>query len=257
MIYFDTNVLHVIRASTGETGLTEDLRENIVLSPISAIEMLSKFRRDDGEKFFRSTQRLRSWLHSPCTILDWPGGAVAWALGVDRPDQSATSVGDALNACFQATSFEEYMGKFDTQISGLEQSRDAKKQRLATTTQRLVEEIRAGRYHLEDFPSNLLRGLATDLGLSPSAAVFDNALVKLSASFEFIMARLSAGTQDANDWFDAYQLVYLENDDLKFVTCDRGFECIRDSPQKKRINVVAQEIMQDPAKAQDYLEGLN
>jgi hypothetical protein len=56
-----------------------------------------------------------------------------------------------------------------------------------------------------------------------------------------------------NDLLDAEQLVYLGAPELRFLTCDRGFERVTKSEQARRIFVVAMADVSDARRLEALL----
>jgi hypothetical protein len=69
--YFDTNVIRYLRTGLN-APLAERLQPRILLSPISAIEVLSQIGDAvRGEEALQSIYRFRDWLPEQTMLLSW------------------------------------------------------------------------------------------------------------------------------------------------------------------------------------------
>ena len=71
--YFDTNVIRYLRTGL-DAPLSADLQSRIVVSPISAIEVLSQVADPIyGDDALQSIHRFRHWLGPQAVMFDWLG----------------------------------------------------------------------------------------------------------------------------------------------------------------------------------------
>ena len=108
-VYFDSDVFHRIAQIFHEKGLSADLRNRIVLSPITALEVLSTLTLQRADEMLQQIHSLRNWLNREHVgILPWPGTAIAlYGFGVPYDDGNFTErLARSLNVCLEAESAE-------------------------------------------------------------------------------------------------------------------------------------------------------
>ena len=91
-VYFDSDVFHRIAQIFHEKGLSADMRNRIVLSPITALEVLSTLTLQRADEMLQQIHSLRNWLNREHVgILPWPGTAIAlYGFGVPYDDGNFT-----------------------------------------------------------------------------------------------------------------------------------------------------------------------
>lgn len=94
--YFDTNVIRYLRTGLAE-ALPVEVRNRIVLSPLSAIEALAQIA-DGGDDALLSIHRFREWLPENPVILAWVEPFYArHVFDMDLEDNLFPTLSDALN----------------------------------------------------------------------------------------------------------------------------------------------------------------
>jgi hypothetical protein len=107
-------------------------------------------------------------------------------------------------------------------------------------------------------------GIADSVQADPNSRLLGEIVAVLSAYHEYEKSKLQTALDipeynplsltNQNDIIDAEQLVYLGDESLCFLTCDRGFrKRVKQSEQASRIITVAPEELLDPQKAEALL----
>lgn len=107
-VYFDTNVLRYLSVAFSETELQLELRRAIVLSPVSAIELMSQLCEQSAAQAFSAVQAMWNWLPPQVNLLDPPPIFVRMSVAGDddRGDDTFERMSAALDSCLHARSVE-------------------------------------------------------------------------------------------------------------------------------------------------------
>jgi hypothetical protein len=62
-VYFDTDVFHRIGRTFAHQGLAADLRERIILSPITFLEVLSHLTLNSNAAILAEIQAIHNWVN--------------------------------------------------------------------------------------------------------------------------------------------------------------------------------------------------
>ena len=223
-VYFDTDAWRVIGHALSADGLPASLRERVVLSPITVLELLSQLALSSkGERILREVQSVRNWVDpTHGEMLSWPNVAIAhFGFGVSLPtvlDNAATN----LNAVLNADSVAEVRAPASVLM-------DALKQVKVTTVgefRQLIELWRKGELTVDSFDEVWLAGVAKRVGVDPTQYKKEDVIAALSAYHEFERQKLLIAVKDpqykpenhANDLLDAEQLTYLADPRLHLLT---------------------------------------
>lgn len=254
MLYFDANVFHYLRDALAGRELPDDVRTKIVVSPVSALEVLSQLTVQDAEQVLASIHSMRTWLPERADILDWPDTFIAWVVFGDRLDDGFFErIREALDTCLQAESAEQ----LQEPAVALRDLLGRAKKRQAEVSQQFFEEYRKKPVGLPELQTAFTQGIAARVGARPGQRPQNEVVGALSAYFEYQnrILQKAAGNKNynflkhQNDALDAEQLVYLANPNLHLLTCDRGFHSVQESEQRRRIHIVGQGELTDPARA--------
>jgi hypothetical protein len=72
-VYFDSDVFHRIGATFSATGLASELRERILVSPITMLEVLSHLTLRRNDEILVHIQAVHNWLDPKrAGLLAWP-----------------------------------------------------------------------------------------------------------------------------------------------------------------------------------------
>lgn len=240
LVYLDTDAFHRIGQTFAIQGLAEELREKILLSPITFLEVLSHLTLTNRDAVLLHIQAVRNRLNPKhAGLLPWPDVAIARIafnkiLDDDFTDQAEKMINQCLSAD-SADDFRESAGKLKDVL-------DKMKDSTAKHFGRLVELHRKDPLVGEKFSEVWAYGIARRVKADPQSRPIQEIVAGLSAYHEFEEERLKVAASnpeykpDKNDLIDSEQLVYLGDPSLHFITCDGGYlKRIKRSAQAARI----------------------
>jgi hypothetical protein len=226
--------------------LNPELRERIVLSPISLLEVFSQLTIPKPAEVFSQIHAVLNWTNPDNTgLMVWPSEALfgIWTGERAKDDGFTKRMQSAYNACLAADSAEalqEDAGKLKDVL-------DKIKDQAAANFARLLESARDEPLNDERLSDAWLRGIASRIDVDPKSGKLKEIASRLSAYYEYEYAKLHLALshkdynalKHRNDVIDAEQLIYLSDESLCFLTCDTGFrELAKKSPQAARIVTV-------------------
>jgi hypothetical protein len=245
--------LRYFSSAFGDDELLPEIRESIVLSSISAVELLSQLCDSSATQAFDAVQALKNWLPDPVPILDLPpvfirvntigddeGGREAFAritnaLHMSLKARSAADLRDAskeLRTYLQKAKLSDAQSRADAVVAMRNDLRGLKRREMTD------EELREG------FRSSI----AKRAGAEPTHPSIANFVQRVEAYYQYETIRLQRAVENPslnllskkrqNDLFDAEQLLYLFADGLCFLTSDRGYSELLLLAQGKRIRIV-------------------
>jgi hypothetical protein len=259
-IYFDTDTFHNFAATFKKHSLPDELRELIVFSPMTMVEVFSHLAIGSAQEVHQQIQGLVNWVNAKhAVVLPWMDAAIARiAFGVAlKDDGHAKMLEQGLNVLLNCELSEvsatakarmeelslmktEYAGHFKTTVEYF---------RTIPLTQDAFTEI---------WLASIKRRSGLESNTKPSAEIVD----VLSAYHEFEYAKLKVAVENQdynfekhrNDLFDAEQLVYLGDTSLHFLAIDRGYRSkVLNSPLRSRIHEVSRERLSTPKNAEAVL----
>ena len=261
MLYFDANVFHYLRDALAGRKLPDDVRAKILLSPISAIEVLSQLTVQQAEKVLESLHTMRTWLPERAGLLDWPDTFIAMAVFAIRLDDGFFDrMQKALNICLVSDSVDALREDAQRLKQLVDQVKDGK----AKERQQFLEKYRTRTFSLSELKAAFAQVATARAHAKPGQRSEEEIVGALSAHFEYenrILWKAAANKgynflSHKNDILDSEQLVYLADPKLHFLTCDTGFRSVEDSEQKARIHVVKPDELTDAEKATAVLTRL-
>jgi hypothetical protein len=259
-VYFDTVSFREIGKALRDTGLPDNLRDGITVSPLSVFEVLSQLTVVKADDVLQEIQAIHNWVNSKgAGLLPWPDHALA-VVGFGMPvkdDDFTSNMETAFNVCLNATSaasLQEEAGK-------LKDAMDALKSKTAQDFARLLDAAKKESPVGDWFSEAWFQGIAKRAKADPNTKTADELAKTFSACHEFERVKLEIALQSKgynaekhqNDLLDAEQLTYLGCPELCFLTCDKGFARVKNSPQAQRIKIVAPAELGDPVKVEAVL----
>jgi len=260
LVYFDTDCFHHFAATFQNCALANDLRDKILFSPVTMMEVFSHLARNWGNKVHKQIQGLHNWVvPDHALVLPWMDAATSQiGFGVKPEDDGYTKRLQAdLNAC--ATS--ELPGLLDV-AKGRDAELQQVKQTYAGHFQDTVQFFRTTPLTEDAFTKVWLNGLAQRSAVPPNTRPAAEVVAALSALHEFEFSKLKVAIHNKsynaqkhrNDLFDAEQLIYLGDSVLHFLTLDGGYLTkIMKSPQRCRIHRVSESVLADAGKVEILL----
>lgn len=243
--YFDSDTFHRIGATFSAQGLAPELRERILVSPITLLEVLSHLTLKKNAEVLAHIQSVHNWVNPKrAGLLAWPTQAIAeigFQTKVDS-DDFMNRLEKTINICLATESPEELRES----ASKLKNFLDRMKDSTYADFSRLVEGWRKEPLTPEAFSEMWVYGIAKRTKVDPACRAVADIVSSLSAYHEFEEQRLLTAANnpeykpDKNDLLDSEQLPYLGDPQLHFLTCDGGYAArIKKSPQVARIHKVA------------------
>lgn len=259
-IYFDTVSFREIGKALENTALPDDLREHIIVSPLSAFEVLSQLTIVKADEVLRQIQAIHNWITpKKAALLPWPDDALA-NVGFGKPmkdDDFTPKMEKAFNVCLGATSavpLQEEAGR-------LKDTMDAMKGKTAQDFAALLDAARKESPKGDWFAEAWFQAIARRSRADASSKSAHELAATFSAYHEFERVKLETALQSKdynpekhqNDLLDAEQLIYLGSQELNFLTCDKGFARVEKSAQAARIRIVSPNDLADVKKVEDLL----
>lgn len=264
-IYFDTNVLRYFADAFGNAPLNADLKQHLVVSPISVLELLSEIGTDQAEAAFRTVKAFPNLFdtNNPIPLLPWED-EVFRVLVFDqapRPDRLTELLSNAMARAFHANCVEE-IREDARELRGL---LDQAKLRATDDFSALLHSFRQhGAIADDDHRRIFANGIAHRAGVPQEGVDVDRVIERLSAlwAYEHEHVVNSAGERGydpyrhQNDFFDIEQLVYLAQPDMHLLTNDQGFRRARQSEQYRRIRWEPTHILLNPVEASRVMRAI-
>jgi len=249
LVYFDTDVFHLVGNAFANQPLSGELRERIVVSPITVLEALSQLTLKKNNEILSQIQAMHNWVNpKKARLLPWPNEAIrTWGFQKTTPaDGFIERIERAINTCLCAKSAEQLRKS----AARVKDALDRVKNSAEHNFRRLVESNRKEPLVGEKFSKVWVQGIAQRVSADPKSRPIEGIVSALSAYHEFEKERLKLATSNAeykpdkNDLLDSEQLVYLGNPALNFLTCDGGYsKRVKQSKQAKRIHRVSREAL--------------
>jgi hypothetical protein len=259
-VYFDTDCFHHFAKTFENRPLAEDLRGKILLSPVTMIETLAHLSREWGDQVLRQIQGMRNWLNpSHIPVLPFMDEAISMiGFGARLTEDGYTQhLQNDINVCSVAELSE---------LQAISQSRADEvkkiKESYAGAFQDVVTHFRSNPLTLEAFTELWLGRFRVNDAAKDHPQTDSHLVTAFSALREFDYEKLKNALvnptynalKHANDLFDAEQLIYLGDENLHFITVDKGYLLkVLKSPQKTRIHQVLGSELDDPASAENLL----
>jgi hypothetical protein len=266
-LYFDTVVARHIGAALGNKQLPAAVRDRIAVSPITVIELVTQLTTRQRDSVFESLRAIWHWTSETPLRLPWPGNFIALQFGIARQDYAVEYVNKLINAVH----LQPESKVFDEQACDFKDGMDEVKR---DWTQSLSDAVGDGAKVASERPlsddelrSIFVRHVLRRADVPLTAYRVEDVVRRFSAYFDYQTRRLRIAitatkrgrrynfTKHDNDLLDAEQLVYLADERLHFLTCDKGFERL-DSPQAHQIFVANHEQLATYRSTRQLLERL-
>jgi hypothetical protein len=263
-VYLDTNAFRYFGIAFQDVTLAEDLRDKILISPLSAFEVFAQLaNEDEGEAVLRQIHAILNWSNPQhCGLLPWPDD-ILYQLWFRRPlqdDEFTERMTLSFNACLAASSVCELKvesTKFQLVMGDFKQS-------IAQNFKNMVDAARSDKKKTYDMTKDWFFGIAKRAHAEPDSRSVSDIVSALSAYHEFEKSKLQTALADQaynplsktnqNDVIDSEQLVYLGGESLSFITADKGIgRKVKKSKQAARIIIASPRDLMDACKAEAVL----
>jgi len=260
LVYFDTDCFHHFASTFQDHPLSDDLRDKLLFSPITMLEVFSHLARFWGDRVHKQLQGMHNWVVTDhALVLPWMDAAVSH-IGFDMPleDDYAKTLQADLNACVSS------------ELSGLlvvAKARDDELQQIKHTYaqhfQTTVDFFRKNPLTEDTFTEMWFTGLANRVGVGTDTKTSKQVAAVFSALHELEYNKLKVAVANKsynaakhkNDLFDAEQLVYLGDPALHFLTIDGGYlSRVLKSAQRQQIHEVSSTLLADAGRTEDLLK---
>jgi hypothetical protein len=251
-IYLDTNAFRYFGIAFENVPLATDLRDKILISPLSAFEVLAQLADDDEAEANRG-------------LLPWPDDMLHyfWFQKPLEDDGFTKKMEQSFNVCLTADSLIPLKEAAEEQKKAM----DDFKLSTAHNFKNMLDDLRnqQGKVGKKARPVDLtevwFRGIANRVQADPKSRKISDIQSVLSAYHEFEQSKLQTALmipeyqpmsrKNQNDIIDAEQLVYLGDPSLCMLTADKGFKSkVAKSEQASRIIVAASGDLMDAQKAE-------
>jgi hypothetical protein len=245
------------------------LKAKIVLSPISALELMSQLCDDSAAQAFAAVQAMWNWLPDQVSILDIPPIFIREGVTGHAEDAQTTfeRISNALTRSIHSRSaaslrevskeLRNYLQR--SRLSDAQTRRDAVvhiRENLRTQKRRTITE--------EELRSAFRNSIAVRAKVEPSHAGVSIFAARVEAYYQHETVRLKRAIENPkmnlvskkrqNDLFDTEQLLYLAVPELCFLSTDgRAYAHLQDLEQGRRIYLAQPESLASFAEAQDVL----
>lgn len=266
--YFDTNVIRYLRIGLN-APLPANLQSRIVLSPVSAIEVLSQMEDEvRGGEAFHSIHCFRDWVPEQAVMFDWLETFCArHVFGIEIEDQIFPIVSEMLHRTLAANDLSP---ELRAGARNLKHVNEKAKRQKAHLFQQAADLLRAEGLGATELDLRVRRDISVGIEQRIGAARGSRAQAQiegsLSAYCEFHRRSLLGALQNAgfrfdsrehlNDHFDSEQLLYLASPENHFISSDGGFNSVANTPQGPRIHIIPAAVLQNSATATPALEGV-
>jgi hypothetical protein len=264
-IYLDTNVLRYFADAFGNAPLDAELKQHLVVSPISVLELLSEIGTNQAEAAFRTVKAFPNIFDAdnPIPLIPWED-EVFRVLVFDQapqPDQLTERLSNAMARAFHANCVEDIR----EDAAELRNVLDQAKLRATDDFSALLNSFRQHGALADDEHRRIFaNGIAHRAGVPQEGVNVDRVIDRLSAlwAYEYEHVMNSAGEREydpyrhQNDFLDIEQLVYLAHPDMHLLTSDQGFRRARQSAQYRKIRLEPVHILRNPTEASRVMRAI-
>jgi len=253
-IYTDTNVLRYFGTAFAETSLPDDLQMQLLLSPLTLMELISQLGTEGAEEAFAAVQALPRVHNAGATgMLPWSDDLFRICLFNLPPgkDTITPALNNAVINILNAASAEDLSDDGKELRSLL----DAGKNEAAKNFSAVLNSWRSeGGLAEEDHRAVFARSIARRAGFEEAKVDVDFVVKNLNALYVFEKHRMEVGAQNhdynvdkhCNDVYDAELLIYLADSTLHLLTSDKGFRRVEKSSQANRVHLADAACLKDP-----------
>lgn len=260
-LYFDTNIIHYLREGLKEQSLSQEQKENVVLSPITVLELVSQIAVAPDEAL-GAIHAMKSWIDTQhADLLGWRHAFIAhWVFSKKVADEVSEGLTRVLTVCYESKDADTTLR--DDAGALLKFLRNAKRKKAALLDNAAQTIRKTPKDNSKENLTGAARlaiasGLRNEVGAKPDEVADDALAGFLPAYFEYhtdlIVRAIPDGNfnffsdKHLNDHFDAEQLVFLADPSLHFFTADKGYGCAANA--EPRVHILEANQVRDPAVA--------
>jgi len=263
-IYTDTNVLRYFGTAFAKASLTKDLRVQLLLSPLSVMELISQLGTEGAEEAFAAVQALPRVHNSEATgVLPWPDDLFRMSLFNLPPseDTITPALNNAVINVLNAAKAEDLREDGKEMRALLDQ---AKSEAAKDFSAVLAGWRSEGPLSEAEHKAIFARSIARKAGFDEAKVDVDFVVKSLNAFYVFEGHRIQIGAQyddynvvkHSNDVYDAELLLYLADPTLHLLTSDKGFRRVEKSSQANRVHIADAACLKNPECASNTLRSI-
>jgi len=257
MIYSDTNVLRYFGAAFAVAEMPADLRDNLLLAPLSVMELLSQLGTSGAEEAYAAIQAFPR-IYNPVAsgMLPWSDDTFRISIfGLPLgPDVMVQSLNNAIIRVLNTPKATDLLEAGKEMRAMLDIAKQG-------TTMQFADVLDGWRAHgslsEDEHRTIFARSIATRAGVDPDKVDVNAVLAALNGLYTFENTKLQVAAGEpaykvekhSNDVYDAELLIYLASPNLHLLTSDTGFRRVQGSPQYSRIHIVPPDCLLDPVRA--------
>jgi hypothetical protein len=263
-VYFDTNIVRYLSEGLREKSLPPEQQRQVVLSPVSVIELVSQIATVPYEAL-GAIHALSTWIDiKQIQLLGWPDVIMArWVFSKEIADEVSENLERVLRTCYESKVPD---GKLRDDAGALFEFLEMAKRHKATLLENVVGAIRQNpkdnsRENLRAATRLALASGLRERAAAPDEKSEDHIAGCLPAYFEYhtnlieravpLIAFNFFTREHLNDHFDAEQLIFLADPSMHFFTADGGYRPA--ARVEHRVHVLEAGEMQNPAIAPNAL----
>jgi hypothetical protein len=263
-IYTDTNVLRYFGVAFAKTSLAEDLQVQLLLSPLTLMELISQLGTDGAEEAFAAIQALPGVHNAGATgMLPWSDDLFRMALFSlpPREDTITPALNNAVINILDATKAEGLSDDGKEMRALLDEAKSEAAKNFSAVLNSWRSE---GPLSEAEDRAIFARSIARQAGFDEAKVDVDLVVKSLDAHYVFENHRMQVGAQNSaynvdkhsNDVYDAELLIYLADPTLHLLTCDRGFRRVEKSSQANRVHIADPDCLKNPECATNTIRGI-
>lgn len=263
-IYSDTNVLRYFGTAFARSELPNDLREHLLLAPLSVMELLSQLGTSGAEEAFAAVQAF------PKTYNPKASGMLPWSDDTFRisvfglppgPDVITPALNNAVVRVLNTPTAADLLDAGKEMRAMLDVAKEGTTKQFSDVLDGWRTE---GSLPKDEHRAIFARSIATRAGIDRDKVDVDTVLKALGGLYTFESTKLKIGANEpgykvekhSNDVYDAELLIYLADPTLHLLTSDGGFRRVQGSPQYRRVHIVPPGCLLDPDRAADTIRGI-
>jgi hypothetical protein len=263
-IYTDTNVLRYFGTAFAKTSLAKDLRVQLLLSPLTVMELISQLGTDGAEEAFAAVQALPRVHDAEATgMLPWPDDLFRMSLFNLPPgeDTITPALNNAVINVLNAAKAEDLRDEGKEMRALLDQAKGEAAKDFSAVLSGWRSE---GPLPETEHKAIFARSIARRAGFDEAKVDVDSVVKNLNAFYVFEGHRMQVGAQNddynvgkhSNDAYDAELLIYLADPTLHLLTSDKGFRRVEKSSQANRVHIADADCLKDPDCATEALRSI-
>ena len=244
-IYTDTNVLRYFGTAFANASLPEDLQVQLLLSPLTMMELLSQLGTDGAEEAFAAVQALPRVHNSAATgMLPWSDDLFRISVFNLAPgtDTVTPALNNAVRNTLNAAKAEDLKEDGKEMRALLDKGKDEAAKNFAAV---LNDYRLEGELPQEEHRAIFARSIACRAGVDEATVNVDFVVNSLNALYVFENQKMKVGAKSrdynvdkhSNDVYDAELLIYLADPTLHLLTSDKGFRRVEKSSQAGRVHI--------------------